>query len=160
MRDLRGQVKKVEIEPEISMKIAASFPPDYLPDVSERVLLYRRLSSVESEEAIAEIETEIRDRFGELPEEVFNLLGLMKIKLHLKRLHVVRMSVGPKKTSLQFAPSTPASPEKLVRMIQKDDPDDRYALTADQKLVVEFRADGWRGQLQEIIDLCDALDVP
>jgi len=160
MRDLRGQTKKVEIEPEISMKIAASFPPDYLPDVSERVLLYRRLSSVEHEESIADIETEIRDRFGELPEEVFNLLGLMKIKLHLKRLHVVRMSVGPKKTSLQFAPSTPASPEKLVRMIQKDDPDDRYSLTPDQKLVVEFRGDGWRGQLQEIIDLCDALDVP
>jgi len=159
MRDLRGEAKKTEVEPEISMKIAASFPPKYLPDVSERVLLYRRLSSVESEEAIADIESEIRDRFGELPEEVTNLLGLMRIKLYLKRLHVVRMSCGPKKTSLQFAPTTPASPQKIVRLVQKD-PDDRYSLTPDQKLVFEVTQTDWRHQLEEIQRLCDALDVP
>ncbi len=159
MRAHRGEAKKIDIEPEISMKIAASFPPDYLPDISERVLLYRRLSSIENEETVSEIETEIRDRFGELPDEVMNLLGLMRIKLYLKRLHVIRMSCGAKKTSLQFAPSTPASPEKLVRLIQKD-PDDRYSMTPDQKLVFEVKETDWRSQLQEIQRLCDALDIP
>ena len=155
---LRGQEKKIEIEPEISLKIAASFPNDYLPDISERVLLYRRLSSVETEEAIVEIESEIRDRFGPPPEEVINLLGLMRIKLHLKRLHVVRMSCGPKRTSLQFAPTTPASPEKLVKLIQTD-PDDRYSLSPDQKLVFEVTDTDWRGQLKEIQRLSEYLGV-
>ncbi|NDD93364.1 transcription-repair coupling factor, partial [bacterium] len=95
IRALRGQEKKIEIEPEITLKVAAYFPNDYLPDVGERVSLYRKLSSAESEEAIAEIETEIRDRLGTLPEEVTNLIGLMVIKLYLKQLHVLRMSCGP-----------------------------------------------------------------
>lgn len=159
MRELRGEIKKVEIEPEISMKLGASFPNDYLPDVSERVLLYRRLSSVENEEAVSEIEVEIRDRFGTLPVEVENLLGLMRMKIYLKKLHVVRMSCGPKRTSLQFAQSTPASPEALVKLIQED-PDDRYSLTPEQKLVYEVSDTDWRGQLRELVRLCDLLGIP
>lgn len=159
MMALRGEEKKVDIEPEISMQIRASFPTDYLPEVSERILLYRRLSSVESEDQVAEIETEIRDRFGNLPEEVVNLLGLMRIKLYLKKLHVLKMSCGPKRTSLQFAATTPASPAKLVSLLQKD-PDKRYSLTPDQKLVFEVKEASWRGQLTEIVRLCHVLAIP
>jgi transcription-repair coupling factor (superfamily II helicase) len=158
IRALRGEIKKSEIEPEINLRIPAHFPADYLPDISERVVIYRRLSSVDSEEGISLIEEEIRDRFGTLPEEVVNLLGIMTMKLHLKRLHVVRMSVGPKKTSLQFAPTTPASPERLVKLIQRDPK--RYALTPDQKLVFAVEDPDWRAQLKEIQRLSEILGVP
>ncbi|NBX69114.1 MAG: transcription-repair coupling factor [Proteobacteria bacterium] len=157
IRALRGQEKKIEIEPEITLKVAAYFPNDYLPDVGERVALYRRLSSAESEDIIANIETEIRDRLGPLPQEVSNLIGLMIIKLYLKQLHVVRMSCGPKRTSLQFAATTPASPEKLVRLIQSNP--QRYSLTPDQKFVFGVENTDWRTQLKEVQELCRKLDV-
>jgi transcription-repair coupling factor (superfamily II helicase) len=80
-RALRGEKKTDEIEPEISMKIAASFPDWYLPDIGERIALYRRLSSAKDESALSDIEAEVRDRFGSLPEEVVHLLGLMQIRL-------------------------------------------------------------------------------
>lgn len=155
VRDLRGQEKRLQIEPEIALKIAAYFPESYLPDIGERVVLYRRLSSVESEDALSEIETEIRDRFGTPPKEVVNLLGLMTLKLHLKRLHVVKMSCGPKKTSLQFAPSTPASPQKLVNLIQTQPK--LYSITPDQKLVFEARDSSLEYQLKEVQKLSDLL---
>jgi len=154
---LRGQKKKHEIEPEISLKIAAFFPQDYIPDLSERVNIYRKLSGVETEETIAEIETEIRDRFGALPEEVINLLNLMNLKMHLKRLHVVKMSCGPKRTSLQFAPSTPASPAELVKLIQADP--QRYALTPDQKLVLVVESSDVKALTREIQRLSQQLGV-
>ncbi len=157
IHELRGQKKKVEIEPEITLKVAAYFPNDYLPDVGERVSLYRKLSSAESEDAIANMETEIRDRLGTLPEEVTNLIGLMVIKLYLKQLHVLRMSCGPKRTSLQFAPTTPASPEKLVKLIQSNP--QRYSLTPDQKFVFSVENTDWRSQLKEVQELCRRLDV-
>jgi len=159
MRELRGEEKRVEIEPEISMKISASFPNDYLPDITERIQIYRRLSGVETEEGISEIESEIRDRFGAPPEEVINLLGLMRIKLLLKRLHVVRMSCGPKRTSLQFAPTTPVDPQRLVRLVTKEDPDDRYSLTPDQKLVFNVEDTDWKSQLKEIERLSQRLGI-
>lgn len=157
IRALRGQEKKIEIEPEITLKVAACFPNDYLPDVGERVSLYRRLSSAETEDMIADIETEIRDRLGPLPEEVSNLIGLMIIKLYLKQLHVIRMSCGPKRTSLQFAQTTPASPEKLVKLIQSNP--QRYSITPDQKFVFGVESTEWRNQLKEVQELCRKLDV-
>ena len=157
IRELRGQEKKIEIEPEITLKVAAYFPNDYLPDVGERVSLYRRLSSAETEDGLALLETEIRDRLGALPDEVTNLIGLMVIKLYLKSLHVTRMSCGPKRTSLQFAPSTPASPDKLVKLIQSNP--QRYALTPDHKFVFSVENTDWRSQLREVQEVCRRLDV-
>ncbi len=157
IRELRGEEKKNEIEPEISLKIAASFPNAYLPDIGERIALYRRLSNIEHEEEIADIETEIRDRFGNLPEEVINLLGLMRMKLYLKRLHVVRMSCGPKRTALQFAESTPVSAGELVKLVQSDPK--RYAITPDQKLVFSVQETDWRAQLREVQRLAERLGV-
>ncbi|MBI4402744.1 MAG: transcription-repair coupling factor [Deltaproteobacteria bacterium] len=152
IRVLRGQEKPIDIEPEINLRIPAYFPDEYLPDISERISIYRRLSSVENEDAISDIEVEIRDRFGALPPEVVNLLGLMRIKLYLKKLHVVRMSCGPKRTSLQFAPTTPASPQKLVDLIQRDRA--RYQLTPDQKLVFTVADTDWPALLKEVQRLC------
>jgi transcription-repair coupling factor (superfamily II helicase) len=115
---LKGEKKPARVEPEINMRISAVFPEDYLPDISERIQLYRRLSSAWSEEEIGYLEVEIRDRFGPLPSDVVNLLGLMRLKLYLQKLCVVRMSSGPKKTSLQFDKSTPIDMNKLVKHIQ------------------------------------------
>lgn len=148
VRELRGQEKRHHIEPEITLKIAAYFPESYLPDIGERILLYRRLSSIEHDETLSEIETEIRDRFGTPPKEVVNLLGLMSLKLHLKKLHVIKMSCGPQKTSLQFAASTPASPEKLVKLIQSQPK--LYAITPDQKLVFTTGDSSLENQLREV----------
>lgn len=148
IRYLQGQEKQEQIEPEIHMRIAAYFPTDYLPDVTERVTLYRRLSSVEDEDQIAEIESEIRDRFGTPPTEVFNLIGLMRIKLSLKQLCVTHLACGPKRISLQFAPSTPVTPQAIIKWIQKSP--QKRALTPDNKLVFEADASDWKSVLREI----------
>ncbi len=157
MRELRGQEKRIEVEPEINLKVPAFFPEPYIPDITERINLYRRLSGVDHEDQIAETEREVRDRFGAPPPEVENLLGLMRIKLYLKRLHVVRMGVGPKRTSLQFASSTPVSPEKIVQLVS--DKSKRYSVTPDQKLVFEAPDSSWAAQLQNLQRLCALLGL-
>ncbi len=157
LRSLKGEAAKIEIEPEINLRLAAFFPSDYLPDISERLSIYRKMSEAENEETISEIETEIRDRFGTPPEEVLNLLGLMTIKVYLKKLHVVRMNSGPKKTSIQFADSTPASPEKLVKLVQASPK--LYQLTPDGKFVFSVQDTGWKAQLTEIKRLAGLLKI-
>ncbi len=155
IRYLQGEAKKIDIEPEINLKIAAYFPMDYLPDVSERVNLYRQLSGVEEEETVSEIEEEIRDRFGTLPDEVVNLLGLMRIKLYLKRLHVTHLNCGPKKASLLFAPSTPVTPERIVELIKKNPK--IFSVTPDNKLVFGVVESGWKDLLSQVQKICDSL---
>jgi transcription-repair coupling factor (superfamily II helicase) len=79
----------------------------------------------------------------------------MTLKIHLKRLHVLKMSCGPKRTSLQFAPSTPASAEKLVKLIQSNPKN--YSLTPDQKLVFTAEDSSLEYQLREVQKLSDIL---
>jgi transcription-repair coupling factor (superfamily II helicase) len=144
IQQLKGNAKKVEIEPEINLKVPAYFPESYLPDISERISLYRRLSSSDSLEEIGQIGEEIQDRFGNMPVEVSNLVSLMRLKHYLKKLHVIRMSTGPKRTSLQFAETTPVKPELLIYFIQKHK---NYSLTPDQKLVFDTQ----EGDISQLI---------
>src|SRR5208337_1303571 len=54
--------------------------------------IYRRISSLKSLDAIAEIRDELSDRFGALPEEAINLLHVIKIKLLSKQLFITKVS--------------------------------------------------------------------
>jgi transcription-repair coupling factor (superfamily II helicase) len=157
LQSLKGQPKKNDIEPEINLPIPAFFPNDYLPDVGERVQVYRKLSACDSESLLESVEIEIRDRFGALPEEVLNLLGLMRVKLFLRKLHVIRMSTGPKKTSLQFADTTPVSPEVIVKLM-KTHPT-KYSVTPDHKLVFANESKDWRVLLNEVAKLTELLGI-
>ncbi len=157
IQELQGKPLKIEIEPDINLRIPAYFPDVYLPDVSERVNTYRRLSSLVSPEEIAQFEEELTDRFGKPPVEVINLLGLMYLRIHLKRLHVIRMSCGPKRTTLQFASTTPASPTKIVALIQKNP--GGYSLTPDQRLVFDAPEADWKILLREIEMISERLGV-
>jgi len=56
------------------------FPDDYVNNITERLNLYTKLNELKTEEELAKFETELLDRFGELPEEVDNLLDSVRIK--------------------------------------------------------------------------------
>ncbi|MBN1311799.1 MAG: transcription-repair coupling factor, partial [Anaerolineae bacterium] len=66
----------------IDLPIPTYIPTDYVPDISLRIQLYRRMADLTSEEAIAALAAELADRFGERPGPVDNLL----YQLHVKRL--------------------------------------------------------------------------
>jgi transcription-repair coupling factor (superfamily II helicase) len=65
------------------------------------------------------------------------------------------MNRGPKRTSLQFADTTPASPDKIVKLIKKSPA--KYSVTPDNKLVFEAEAGNWRSQLKEVASLANQL---
>jgi transcription-repair coupling factor (superfamily II helicase) len=94
-------------------------PVDYVPETGLRLLFYRRLSGALNENEIQEIEHELLDRFGSLPESCQNLLQLMRMKCQLRRLKVRSLVAGKRGYSLTFDPKTPVKPMKLVEQIKK-----------------------------------------
>jgi transcription-repair coupling factor (superfamily II helicase) len=65
----------------IDLPLAAYLPTDYVADDTLRLQLYRRLGGLASNDAIAEIEQELQDRFGPLPEPTQNLMFQLRIKV-------------------------------------------------------------------------------
>lgn len=90
--ELKGQEIVEEVDPQIKMKISAYIPEWYISDITVRLGFYRRLSSVKSADNLLDIRDELIDRFGRLPEEVENLLDILKIKVLAKSLYIERIS--------------------------------------------------------------------
>ena len=65
----------------VELPLSSEIPTSYIPDAELRLTLYRRISSLRSDEEILRTEIEFEDRFGELPQSVRDLLYQMKVKL-------------------------------------------------------------------------------
>src|SRR5690606_26555519 len=80
VRELRGELVPQPPDPTIELHVDAFVPDSYVPDSRQKVDLYKRVMAITSPEDAQELEEEIRDRFGRLPEAVSNLLMVARIK--------------------------------------------------------------------------------
>ena len=92
-------------------------PETYVEDLSVRMSLYRRLADLEGREGIEGFAAELIDRFGDLPEEVQNLLDIVSIKQLCRSAGVSHVDAGPKGAVIGFHNNTPSDPMKVMNWI-------------------------------------------
>ena len=80
VRELRNEEPGVEIDPQIQVTANAWLPDTWLPDASQRLMAYRRLSAVRDAAELHARVDELVDRFGPLPEQAEDLLISVRIK--------------------------------------------------------------------------------
>ncbi|RIL04981.1 MAG: transcription-repair coupling factor [Proteobacteria bacterium] len=117
IEELRGQTRTKEIDPEIRLPIAAKLPEDYVPDVSQRLVLYKRLASAPDQADADRIRDELLDRFGPLPDEAANLLGVIRLKIEARRLGVAAVDVAKDDLVFTAAETTRIDPKRLVTLL-------------------------------------------
>jgi transcription-repair coupling factor (superfamily II helicase) len=83
-----------------------------------RMSFYRRISSFTTEGEIDYFASELRDRFGPLPREAANLLGIMRLKLLAKRLMVLKVRSHQERVTVTFSPDTPVQPRQIFDIHQ------------------------------------------
>ncbi len=88
VQEMRGTKVSEEPEPEITLRVSQFIPEDYIPDTRQRLGLYKRLASIETEDEIDTIREELADRYGEAPPLVENLVRTVELKLICKALKV------------------------------------------------------------------------
>src|SRR5690554_1091440 len=104
---------------EISLHLATLIPDDYLPDVNGRLQLYKRIASCKDAAALRDLQVEMIDRFGLLPEATKNLFRLTEVKQRAEALGIVRIDAGKDKGILHFGGQTSVEPIKLVQLMQR-----------------------------------------
>ncbi|MEM8833783.1 MAG: transcription-repair coupling factor, partial [Pseudomonadota bacterium] len=105
--------------PQINIGTSVLIPENYVADLSVRMSLYRRLADLEGSEAIDAFAAELIDRFGDLPEEVENLLDIMTIKQLCRKAGVDRVDAGPKGVVFGFYKDTPPNPQKIMKWVDE-----------------------------------------
>ncbi|MBI1327335.1 MAG: transcription-repair coupling factor [Alphaproteobacteria bacterium] len=131
LKDIQDQEDWV---PNINIGTSILIPEDYVVDLTIRMGLYRRLSSLKTEDEVESFAADMIDRFGKLPPEVENLLDIVKIKLLCRKAHIDRVEAGPKGAVIGFYKDIPAAPEKMLQWIASQQ--GLVKLRPDQKLAI------------------------
>jgi transcription-repair coupling factor (superfamily II helicase) len=109
---------EAEVDPVVTVDAAAYLPEDYVPEATQRLVLYKRLAGVQTAAEIEDARRELRDRFGPLPPAADRLLDVVTLRLHAKALRLERLEVRAGRALLTFSPSTPVSPQRLVELLR------------------------------------------
>ncbi len=104
--------------PEINLRVPALIPEDYLPDVHARLILYKRIANAADEDGLNELQVEMIDRFGLLPDAAKHLIRLTLLKLQAEKLGITKIDAGPQGGRIEFAADTPVDPMALIKLIQ------------------------------------------
>jgi transcription-repair coupling factor (superfamily II helicase) len=109
----------LEQHAEVDLKIPALIPEDYLPDVHSRLVMYKRIANAANDEELRELQVEMIDRFGLLPEQVKHLIQVTQLKLKAEPLGIKKIEAGPQGGRLLFSEKPNIDPIKIIDLIQK-----------------------------------------
>ena len=146
--ELKGEENIPDVEPNINLGVAAYIPDDYIDDVNERLVIYKRLASVKEDGEVAEIADELRDRYGPLPQLVENLLTMMEIKRVIRKALVTSIDAAKGRVSITFDPRTPVRPEKVIELIKEKK--DRIKFTPSNQLIIFLKDETLEGVYKEV----------
>ena len=104
---------------EISLNLPALIPNDYLPDVQQRLIMYKRISSAADEGALKELQVEMIDRFGLLPAPLKTLFRQTRLRQRAERLGIAKLEAGAERGRVIFGPDPQVDPMTLVELIQR-----------------------------------------
>jgi len=131
--------------PNISLGLPVLIPEDYVRDLPVRLGLYRRIGALASDAETDAMAAELVDRFGKLPEEVDNLLGVVALKRACREAGVEKLEAGPKGMVLTFRGNAFSNPAGLVRWLSSKGglvrlrPDHKLAISRDMDVATRLK---------------------
>ena len=142
---------------DINLHIPALLPDDYVPDVHLRLILYKRISAAESPEQLRELQVELIDRFGLLPDGARNLMRIAAIKKSAARLGIEKIDAADNGGYLVFGPNSRIDPIALVQLVQNDSR--RFRLQGSHRLQIKDDLADLDKRFVTIENLLDCLTV-
>lgn len=108
---------EVEEQIEVDLQIPALLPESYVPDVNGRLILYKRIAEAKSVDALQDLQVELIDRFGLLPDAVKNLFEIAALKLAAKNLGIKKIEAYTKGGRVEFGEKPLINVDKLIKKI-------------------------------------------
>jgi transcription-repair coupling factor (superfamily II helicase) len=115
--ELKGEPVEETLDPNIVVPVEAYLPEEYVPEVTQRLSLYKRLSTAGEQDELNALRDELQDRFGPLPPPTGHLLEVVELKMLARALGIEKLEAADSKLLLTFAASTPVTPDRLVKLL-------------------------------------------
>jgi len=114
VREARGDGTPAPVETTVELPVEAYIPADYVPDMDQKVEIYKRIVALSSLDDLNELAGELMDRFGNLPEPAQSLLAVARVRVLAGSLKARSVNLLPGQFRLLFASGHPLTGETLV----------------------------------------------
>ncbi len=117
VRELKGEALPEEAAIQLNLGLSIRIPADYIQEENQRLRMYKRIAGVESESQLADVGSELQDRYGEPPLAVRNLLEYASLKLLAIEAGVTGIERKREQVTVRFRQNANVDPERLMRFV-------------------------------------------
>ena len=118
VREVRGESVEEELDPVVTVEVAAYLPETYVAEATQRLSLYKRLAGLRSAAEIEEVRAELTDRFGPLPAAATQLLDVVGLRVLARVLRIEKLEARAGRALVTFATGTPIRPDRLLALLR------------------------------------------
>jgi transcription-repair coupling factor (superfamily II helicase) len=119
VEELKGAPQRIEVRTTLNLGLDIKIPDSYVADESQRLRLYKRISSLATPEARTELEAELTDRYGPIPPSVSNLLSYGLLKSAAEQLLVQSIERKAEDVWMRFHEQTPLEPKSITSFVRR-----------------------------------------
>ena len=119
IKELKGEEIEQDIRATVNLRVDLRIDETYIPDMNQRLTVYRRIAGVRSEDELVRVVDEVRDRYGTPPASIENLADYALIRLLADRVGVESIDREGQMVVLKFRPDARLDPHWLVRVVQE-----------------------------------------
>ena len=119
IKELKGEEVEDEVRANVNLRVDLRINVEYIPDMNQRLTVYRRMAAVRSDEELDKLVLEVRDRYGPPPESVLNLAEYAAIRILSDRIGLESLDREGSVVVLKFRPDAKLDPAWLFRIVQQ-----------------------------------------
>lgn len=141
--------------PEIDLRISAIIPEEYIADIHNRLIMYKRIANAKNKQQLHDLQVELIDRFGLLPQTVKHLLLITELKLKAEAMGIQKISANAQLGTLDFSVNPSIDSGVLISLIQLHAA--RYKMDGPQRLRFTLESTSAEERIFEISSLLHKL---
>ncbi len=119
IRELKGEDLEDDVRATVNLKVDFRLDENYVPDMNQRLMIYRRMAAARSEEEIAKNVAEVRDRYGPTPTAVLNLADFARIRVLADNLGIETVDRDGPLVVFKFRDKAKVDPMRLIGLVQE-----------------------------------------
>jgi transcription-repair coupling factor (superfamily II helicase) len=119
VRELKGEELEDDVRATVNLRVDLKIDASYVPDMNQRLMLYRKVAAARSEDEIDRVLEEASDRYGPLPDSVLNLADYGRIRVMADRLGIETIDREGRTVVLKFRPQARLDPVRLVALVRQ-----------------------------------------
>jgi transcription-repair coupling factor (superfamily II helicase) len=119
IKELRGEEIEDEIRANVNLRVDLRIEDSYIPDMNQRLTVYRRMAAVRREEELNRVMDEVRDRYGAPPDSILNLAEYASIRLLADQIGLESLDREGQLVVLKFRHDAKLDPAWLYRVVQE-----------------------------------------